>query len=111
MKCDDNEQYSKSKVINSYLNNSNSSYSTLTKCFLVCIVCSAGYYGMDCKGRCSGHCINNEPCDRVSGVCTRGCQNGFVGTYCNHCKTCLQLFLKFVSLQILFAVSLDINDH
>lgn len=48
---------------------------------------------MDCRDKCSGNCINNEPCNHVSGVCPSGCQDGFVGTLCNKCKTCLTVIL------------------
>lgn len=56
-----------------------------------CIVCSPGQYGKDCSDSCSGYCINKEPCDHVSGVCTSGCQDGFVGTRCYNCNICLLL--------------------
>lgn len=46
------------------------------------IVCSSGYFGMDCKKKCSGHCMNNEPCHHVSGMCTSGCQDGYIGEHC-----------------------------
>lgn len=59
---------------------------------LICTECLQGYFGIGCSGKCSGHCINNEPCDHVSGECTSGCQDGFVGTFCNKCKTFLQSF-------------------
>lgn len=41
---------------------------------------------MTCKERCSEHCINNEPCDHVSGLCPSGCQDGYIGNYCRQCK-------------------------
>lgn len=49
-------------------------------------VCSIGYYGMGCRGKCSAYCVNNEPCDHVSGECSNGCQDGYIGIYCNSCK-------------------------
>lgn len=50
------------------------------------IECLPGQFGMGCRERCSGYCLNNEPCEHVSGVCSNGCQNGFIGTNCNNCK-------------------------
>lgn len=50
------------------------------------IECSNGQYGPACSGRCNGHCVNNETCDHVSGVCPSGCQDGFIGSYCNNSK-------------------------
>lgn len=51
---------------------------------------------MDCKKQCSGHCINNEPCDYISGVCHSGCQDGYIGNNCNICKK--QSVITHVSL-------------
>lgn len=67
---------------------------------LICTECLPGYFGIDCNGKCSRHCINNEPCDHVSGVCLSGCQDGFVGTLCNKCKTCLTVILIVVTKHI-----------
>lgn len=50
------------------------------------IGCSHGYFGMSCKEQCSEHCINNDPCDHVSGICPNGCQDGYNGSHCNKCK-------------------------
>lgn len=44
------------------------------------IECPPGYFGMNCMEICSGHCINNEPCDYVSGVCPSGTSGPFVIT-------------------------------
>lgn len=41
---------------------------------------------MACSERCSDHCINNGPCDHVSGVCSGGCQDGYLGARCFNCK-------------------------
>lgn len=48
--------------------------------------CSPDHFGVDCRERCSGHCLNDKPCDHVSGMCTIGCQDGFIGKHCNKCK-------------------------
>lgn len=55
------------------------------------IECPSQHYGMNCTGRCSGHCINNEPCDHVSGVCPSGCQDGYTGALCTDGKNFLFL--------------------
>lgn len=36
----------------------------------------------------------NDPCDHVSGICPSGCQDGYMGTYCNNGK----IFISFVIL-------------
>lgn len=45
---------------------------------------------MTCKERCSEHCINNERCDHVSGLCPSGCQDGYIGKHCK--KSCKEGF-------------------
>lgn len=54
--------------------------------FLSYLECSYGFFGTQCKELCSGHCMQNESCDHVSGTCIRGCQDGYMGEYCKNCK-------------------------
>lgn len=42
---------------------------------------------MACSTGCIGHCSGNKLCDHVSGMCPEGCQDGFLGRYCNECKS------------------------
>lgn len=37
---------------------------------------------MACKEQCSGYCIDKQPCDYISGECTFGCQDGYIGKDC-----------------------------
>lgn len=55
-------------------------------CFVLYVECTLGYFGFNCKESCSRHCKNKEPCDHISGVCRKGCQDGFIGAHCNTCK-------------------------
>ncbi|XP_061185212.1 protein jagged-1b-like [Saccostrea echinata] len=49
--------------------------------------CPRGWFGLDCKQQCSGHCLNSEVCNHVTGGCDRGCTNGWKGTTCEEpCK-------------------------
>lgn len=50
------------------------------------IECFSGFFGINCREHCSGHCKNSEPCDPVSGMCPNGCQVGYNGTICIDCK-------------------------
>lgn len=59
-----------------------------------CIVCSPGYFGIDCIERCSSHCVTNQYCEHVSGVFFDGCQDGYIGTHCDESKT-YWLFLHY----------------
>ena len=36
-------------------------------------VCEDGFYGSYCSQKC-GHCRNDEPCNKDTGHCYRGCQ-------------------------------------
>lgn len=56
--------------------------------------CKPSHYGMDCKETCSDYCLNSELCDHVSGVCSSGCQDGYLGSHCNNCKKPTSLFIK-----------------
>nr|XP_022305526.1 receptor-type tyrosine-protein phosphatase epsilon-like isoform X2 [Crassostrea virginica] len=62
-----------------------------------CFGCEAGYkgticatecpdewYGLDCKQNCSGHCRDNDPCNKVTGRCDKGCTYGWYGQHCEH---------------------------
>ncbi|XP_046345817.2 uncharacterized protein LOC124126420 [Haliotis rufescens] len=40
-----------------------------------------GQFGPSCSLTC-GHCIDGEPCHQDTGVCLRGCQDGFTGHSC-----------------------------
>ena len=43
--------------------------------------CSPGHFGQQCNYNC-GACLNGEPCDHVTGVCTGGCGAGWLGKHC-----------------------------
>ena len=45
--------------------------------------CTEGWYGLDCKQQCSGHCRDNAVCNHVTGGCNVGCTAGWTGTLCN----------------------------
>lgn len=66
--------------------------------FILCVTlnseCKLGHFGMACKETCSDQCLNSETCDHVSGVCSSGCQDGYLGIYCNNCKKLTSLFVK-----------------
>ena len=45
--------------------------------------CPAGWYGVDCKQQCSGHCRDNAVCNHVTGQCDRACAAGWSGALCS----------------------------
>ncbi|XP_062605201.1 multiple epidermal growth factor-like domains protein 11 [Saccostrea cucullata] len=44
--------------------------------------CPSWSYGLDCKYQCSGHCLNELPCNHVTGECPEKCAAGWTGTFC-----------------------------
>nr|XP_022307521.1 uncharacterized protein LOC111113519 [Crassostrea virginica] len=46
--------------------------------------CQDERYGFDCKQQCSGHCRDNDPCNKVTGQCDGGCAHGWYGQHCDH---------------------------
>lgn len=63
-------------------------------CPFMCIqkVCRPGNYGSGCGHLCNGYCLNNGICNHVDGVCLAGCQDGYIGKYCNICKIIIHFF-------------------
>ena len=47
------------------------------------IECIGGWYGVDCKQQCSGHCRDNAVCNHVTGQCDKGCAVGWRGALCD----------------------------
>ena len=47
--------------------------------------CDDGRYGQNCSNIC-GFCLNKEQCDVINGTCMNGCDIGYSGDYCTHCK-------------------------
>lgn len=54
--------------------------------------CPSGWYGFNCSQECGPNCIPS--CDRVDGVCTRGCQPGWKGPYCDTSNVLYNYLLK-----------------
>lgn len=48
--------------------------------------CENEMHGINCKDRCSGHCLNNVTCNFITGFCNNGCSIGYLGDMCN--ETC-----------------------
>lgn len=45
--------------------------------------CDDGTYGYDCLHNCSGHCLNNSPCNKHTGHCELGCKPGYTNVFCS----------------------------
>lgn len=65
--------------------------------FIYNLECLPGYFGVDCRESCSGHCINDESCNHISGHCSSGCQDGYFGEMCNKCKLWILHHLGYIS--------------
>lgn len=42
------------------------------------VECTAGYYGLECKSKCVGHCKDNKQCNHINGTCEDGCKMGIL---------------------------------
>ena len=51
--------------------------------FLALKECKKGWYGLDCRSQCSGHCRDNAACNHVTGQCDGGCVAGWRGVLCD----------------------------
>lgn len=40
-------------------------------------------YGYNCIKNCSGHCLNNSPCNKQTGHCDGGCKLGYTTDNCS----------------------------
>ena len=49
--------------------------------------CDVGLYGANCEGVCSPNCIKPGICDKVTGYCDGGCQDGWTQIKCDAGKT------------------------
>lgn len=45
--------------------------------------CDDWTYGYDCVKNCSGHCLNNTPCNKQTGHCESGCDPGYKDKDCS----------------------------
>lgn len=68
--------------------------------------CENGTFGKDCVHKCEGHCLNDEPCNKTDGECSR-CSSGWAGEFCNISKMSVfyfehKVFKFFEELKINF---------
>lgn len=54
--------------------------------------CEMGTFGKSCSNKCSGHCLENVPCNSTTGHCDSGCASGYVQPYCNTSMNVISLF-------------------
>ena len=47
------------------------------------VECENGTHGYNCVNKCSGHCMNNYPCNKQTGHCDRGCNPGYNKNNCS----------------------------
>lgn len=63
------------------------------------VECTAGYFGLECKSKCVGHCKDNKQCNHINGTCDDGCKDGYTGSDCT--EGCwIFLFLQSMCLDI-----------
>ena len=55
--------------------------------YLIFSECRDGAYGYSCVNNCSGHCMNDSPCNKQTGHCDKGCKPGYTNAFCRKGKT------------------------
>ena len=70
------------------------------KFFILIKECTEGWYGLDCKHQCPGHCRDNAECNNVTGLCDLGCAAGWRGTLCD--KSIYTRKVSKISLGLIF---------
>lgn len=55
---------------------------TIVLLLSTCFSCEHGYFGLDCKDKCSTYCSGNGSCSPDKGVCNNGCKEGWSGPKC-----------------------------
>lgn len=59
----------------------------MIKLIIECILeCENGTYGFNCAKNCTGHCLNDSPCNKQTGICDMGCSAGYQDDYCSKGK-------------------------
>lgn len=59
------------------------------------LACPYGHFGYDCKEKCNINCGVPEKCDRESGECSGGCQDGWRGPRCDQSILFISDFFMF----------------
>lgn len=65
---------------------------------LLVLACDNGTYGYNCVNNCSGHCLNDSPCNKQTGHCDWGCKPGYTNSKCskgNLTNQCVYILEKF----------------
>lgn len=63
----------------------------LLRFFFLFVGCKNGMYGINCKYRCSGHCLNNDTCNFITGFATMAVLLDILG----RCATKVRNYWKY----------------
>ena len=58
------------------------------------LVCDNSTYGSNCVHNCSRNCLNDSPCNKETGHCEAGCNQGYSNKLCNQGNL---MFIKILS--------------
>lgn len=69
--------------------------------------CPNGYFGLDCREKCSTYCSGNGSCSHITGVCDNGCKDGWSGPKCGtRMNAGMSTTVKFEILRVLSVVTI-----
>lgn len=57
--------------------------------------CEMGELGKGCStsNQCSGHCLDNAPCNSTTGHCDGGCDSGYLEPFCKKSMCVINFYL------------------
>lgn len=58
-------------------------YSLCCTCISIFTVCAFGFFGSNCHNNCSSNCQEVNSCNPVTGMCDKGCKEGWSGAMCD----------------------------
>lgn len=64
--------------------------------------CRSGSFGLDCSYTCDAYCKGNESCDPITGICYKGCKEGWSGLMCGKGKD--QFLISEKNIEIAYSL-------
>ena len=56
--------------------------------------CPSWSFGMNCLQRCDTYCSGDASCNHITGICNKGCKQGWNGPLCDKGKVSLDFFFR-----------------
>lgn len=73
--------------------------------------CEIDAFGKGCSYQCSGHCLDNVPCNSTTRYCDSGCDSGYLGPFCNKSMNDIDFFFSFKPLHWIKSPNLRLKNQ